>query len=85
MKFLSSFSGYLNTMISPRFGSFQVKILLSVKGIRGPYTNLFTSRWSPTVSVGIIEPDGILNASTTNCRMNSATTAAIRKGSIHSL
>src|SRR6185436_3709847 len=32
--------------------------------------------WSPTSSVGIIDPDGIWNASTTNARSNSATAMA---------
>ncbi len=32
--------------------------------------------WSPTSSVGIIEPDGIWNASTTNARSKSATATA---------
>ena len=32
--------------------------------------------WSPTSSVGIIEPDGIWNASTTNARSSSATAMA---------
>jgi hypothetical protein len=38
----------------------------------GENTNLFTSRWSPTSRFGSIEPVGILNACTTNVRMNSA-------------
>ena len=32
--------------------------------------------WSPTSSVGIIDPDGIWKASTTNARRSSATATA---------
>ena len=53
-------------------------------GMAGPYVNLFTKMWSPTWSVGIIEPLGILKASTTNARSAIATAIATRIDSAYS-
>src|SRR3990172_9437021 len=46
--------------------------------------NLLTRMWSPTRSVGIIEPDGILNACTTKVRIRSASRTAMRIASAYS-
>jgi len=46
--------------------------------------NLFTNRWSPTSSVGIIEPEGILNAWMTKEIMKPAISKAIRIDSMNS-
>src|SRR5574341_2408248 len=57
------------------------RTILSVNGILVPYINLFTSRWSPTSSVGIIDPEGILNGCTINVLIKSASATAISRDS----
>jgi len=49
-----------------------------------PYTNLFTRMWSPIESVGIIDPEGILNACTTNVRIVNASRIASANASAYS-
>src|SRR5882762_605656 len=51
---------------------------------RPPKMNLFTSRWSPTSSVGSIDWDGILNAWTINVVPNSARMTVTRSDSMYS-
>src|SRR6266478_5213873 len=51
---------------------------------RPPKMNLFTSRWSPTSSVGSIDWDGILKAWTINVVPNSARMTVTRSDSMYS-
>jgi hypothetical protein len=53
-----------------------VNSLVSVYGTRRPYISLLTKMKSPICIVGIIDADGILNASTTNARSISAIASA---------
>src|SRR4030067_2738614 len=81
----SSSPGKENTIISLRRGCLRIKKRLSIRGILVPYKNLLTSIWSPTFRVGIIEPEGILNACTTKALIKSARSIAITIASTYSL
>ncbi len=71
--------------MSPFLGGLKIRNLMSVKGIFIPYTNLLTNMWSPTKRVGIMDPEGILNACTTKALIKRARSTAMNIASVYSL
>ena len=72
-------------MTSPCCGGRREKRrVLGPRDRAGRRPNLLTKMWSPTCSVGTIEPLGILKASTTNARRISATATAMPIDSAYS-
>jgi len=84
MKSRSGFSGYLNTMMSPRLIPVIGSRARSAPETVGAKTNLFTSNWSPMSRFGSIDPVGILKAWTMKVLMNSARITAMTMDSKYS-